>query len=202
MVDEILEPVEQEAVIEKSRLVYLTDPFDSPDGEAVRFTMFKNLENLSPDPPLPFGYRLEAHTDQILPAFAAVLAVSYSDSTDLPLYPRLASREGCLAFLKEITGGPSFVTGASWLVLFQKEPAALVLSSRSRDGSIGHLNIVAVAPRHRRMGVGRHLVSKALWAFRDRHIGEAALRVNRGNRGAIRFFRTVGFQVGESRTYL
>jgi ribosomal protein S18 acetylase RimI-like enzyme len=188
--------------MEKADSEFLSDPFDSPDGEVVRFTMFKELEMLAPDPPLPFGYRLEPWTDLLMPAYAAVLAVSFSDSPDLDHYPRLASRDGCLSMLKEIAGAQGFITGGSWLVLANKEPAATILTSRTRDGVSGFINVVAVAPRHRLMGIGRHLVSKALWTFRDRHLDQGILRVNRSNRGALRFFRSAGFQAGESRTYL
>lgn len=188
--------------LETVRSGEILDPFDSPEGEVVRFTMWRSIEQLAPDPPLSFGYRLEPFTAPILPAFAAVLAVSFSDSTDLRLYPRLSSRDGCLSLLKELSNGPGFLPGASWMALFNKEPSALIMASRSQDMTFGQIQVVAVSPRHRRVGVGRHLVSKSLWALRDRHITRVILRVNRSNRIAIRFFRSIGFQVSESKTFL
>jgi ribosomal protein S18 acetylase RimI-like enzyme len=184
------------------KIVPAIDPFDLPEGEVVRFTMFRSLENLPPDPPLPFGYRLEVWNKPILPAYAAVLAVSFADSPDLDLYPRLASKDGCENLVKEMSSTSGFVAGASWIALFGKEPAAAVLCSRTVDGLTGFVNVVAVAPRHRRIGIGKQIVNKALWAFHDRHLSGAATRISRGNRGAIMFFRSIGFQVGESRTHL
>jgi [ribosomal protein S18]-alanine N-acetyltransferase len=196
------DPVNKPDSSEKIRTDFLSDPFDSPSGEVVRLTMSKRLENLAPDPPLAFGYRLEPWTELVQPAFAAVLAVSFSDSVDLENYPRLASRDGCLSILKEISESPNYLASGSWLALFNKEPAGAILASRSPDGSTGLINIVAVAPRHRRNGIGSHLVSKTLWVFRDHRIQLALLRVNRNNRGALRFFRSIGLQAAESRTYL
>ena len=181
---------------------FISDPFDSPEGETVRFTMVRELKDVPPEPPLPFGYRVEAWTAPILPAYASVLAVAFADSPELQLYPKLGSREGCLSLVKELTSGPGFLASGSWLVIFDKEPAAMIISSRLPEEKTGQINVVAVAPRHRRLGIGKHLVTKALWAFKDRHLPLATLRVNRSNRIAVRFFRSSGFQVSEARSYI
>jgi len=178
------------------------DPFDRPDGEVVRFTMYREVIELQSDRPLPFGYRPEPWTAQVLPAFAAVLAVAFSDSPDLEYYPKLSSKDGCVEILEEISESAGFLPGASWLVLFNREPAAIVLSSRAVQGLMSRVNIVAVAPRHRRVKVGTHLLNKAMWAVRDRRIPGTMLRINRNNRVGIRFFRSAGFQVSSSDTYL
>ncbi len=135
----------------------------------------------------------------MVPAYAAVLAVSFADSPDLSLYPKLASKEGCTQIIEDLTASPEFLTGGSWLVLFNKEPAAVILSSRGKGTKYGKIEVVSVAPRHRRVKVGTHLVNKASWSFRDRHLSEARLGVSRSNRNAVRFFRSMNFHVSDSK---
>ncbi len=180
------------------RLGSAVDPFDRPQGEVVRFAMDRALGNLPPEHPMPFGYRIEPWCEPMLPAYGSVLAVAFADSPDLEFYPRLASREGCTDLIEQMTSRVCFLTGGTWLVLFNREPAAMIISSRSPGKDYGRIDVVAVAPRHRRIGVGAHLAYKAMWAFYDRHLPKAVLRVNRPNRGAVRFFRSLGFQVRTS----
>jgi len=138
----------------------------------------------------------------MLPAYAAVLAVAFSDSSDLDFYNRLSSREGCREIMLDLVNNPGFMSGGSWLVFFNREPAAMIISSREPGKDKGCVEVVAVAPRHRRVKVGSHLVGKALWAFRDRRLSEVHCGVNRPNRNAVRFFRSLGFQAKGSEEFL
>lgn len=176
-------------------------PFDRPIGSVVRYTMTRGLRQLKPDRPLPFGYRLEPYCEPMAPAYASVLAVAFADSSDLDLYPKLASREGCTELVREMTELPGFLPGASWLVLFNREPCGLTLTNRVGRATLASVQVVAVAPRHRRISVGSHLVTKALWAFRDRRLESGEARINRTNRAAVLFFRSLGFQVSGSKTF-
>jgi ribosomal protein S18 acetylase RimI-like enzyme len=138
----------------------------------------------------------------MVPAYASVLAVAFAESPDLALYPKLGTREGCKELVREIGESPGFLPGASWLVLFSREPCALVLTSRTGREAYGNVLVVAVAPRHRRVRVGTHLVTKALWAFRDRRLERGEVKVNRSNRTGVIFFRSLGFQAAESETFM
>lgn len=177
------------------------DPFENPEKEVTRFTMHRELYHLPHDRTLPFGYRAEPWCPPVMPAFAAALAVSFSDSPDLAVYTELASKEGCLNFLKDIVSLPGFLTGASWLVYFGREPCGLMLCSKPSKEMEGVINLMGVAPRHRRMSIGSRLLVKALWGMRDRRMSRVILKVNKECRGAVRFFREQGFQVGESKEY-
>lgn len=177
-------------------------PFDKPEIEVVRFTLARELKNIPRDRPLPFGYRVEPWVNSLIPAFAAVLAVTFSNTPEIQLYPRLASRDGCREIMKELVAMPNFLTGASWVVLFNKEPAAMIASTRSGDVRTGKIEVLAVAPRHQRSGVGTHILIKALWAFKDHHSTRVEFRTNRNNRKVIRFFRSAGFHVDSSETFL
>ena len=177
------------------------DPFEKPEKEITRFTMDRDLLKLPHDLPLPFGYRVEPWCPPLMPAFAAALAVSFSDSPDVPVYSDLASREGCRLILDELVDAADFLSGATWLLFFGREPCGLMLCSKAHDKSKGVVNIVGIAPRHRRMAIGSRVLIKALWAMRDRKIPHASLKVNRDSRGAVMFFRAHGFQVSDSKEY-
>lgn len=176
-------------------------PFEKPYKEITRFTMYKDLYKLPADDPLPFGYRVEPWFPSLLPAFAAALAVSVSDSPDIEIYPKLASKDGCVELLKEIAAAPDFLSGVSWLGFFKREPCAVLMASWNPVQREGIINIIGVAPRHRRLAIGSRLLIRALWALRDRKITSAVLRVNRECRGAVQFFRAMGFQVSDLRKY-
>jgi ribosomal protein S18 acetylase RimI-like enzyme len=177
------------------------DPFEKPEKVITRFTMYRDLLELPHDYPLPFGYRVEPWFPPLMPAFAAALAVSFSDSPDISAYSDLVSKDGCLLILNEIVNAPGFLSGASWLVFFRREPCGLIVCSVSPNGSEGIVNILGIAPRHRRMALGQRVLIKGLWAMRDRKIPRAQLTVNRDCRGAVIFFRSQGFQVSESKEY-
>lgn len=176
-------------------------PFDRPEGELTRFKMVRSTLHLPKEDPLPFGYRVENWVNAMLPAYAAVLAVAFADSPELNHYPRLASREGCLQMMNELVALPTFLTGASWLILHKKEPAAIVVSRHSPENSSGIIEMLAVSPKHRGVYIGRHILFKALWAFRDHHFRHAEFRINKENRSVIRFFRNAGFHVDSSETF-
>jgi GNAT superfamily N-acetyltransferase len=180
----------------------LFDPFEQPSAEVVRLTLGRSLDILTTEHQLPFGYRLEPWCQPLIPAFAASMAVAFSDSPDLEIYPALGSREGCLRLMNEIVEIPGFLSGACWLVFFDREPCAHILSSQAFDSNSGEIMSIGIAPRHRRLGVGTHLVNKTLWALHDRKCNQASAKVNRSNRGAIRFFRSLGFQASASQEYI
>jgi len=177
-------------------------PFENPIGGLVRFTMVKDLIEPPADLPMPFGYRVEPWTDPMLPAYAAAMAVAFSDSPELEVYPKLGSREGCVSIVKDISAMPDFLAGASLLAFFNREPCAFILTGFSKGAAEGRIHVLGVGPRHRGIHIGTQLVNMALWAFRDRRFVRAVVRVNRLNRGGIRFFRTLGFHVSSSQEYL
>ena len=90
--------------------------------------MYRSLKELRPEPPLPFGYRVDPWCDPMLPAYAAVLAVAFADSHEVELYPRLGWREGCIDLLRDLTELGGFSRGVSLLVMFNKEPSGLAMA--------------------------------------------------------------------------
>ena len=177
------------------------DPFENPQIPVTRFTMDRKLYTLPHDNPLPFGYRTEPWCAPMLPAFAAAFAVSYNDSPDIQVYPDIASREGCQELLSKLVSAENFLSGVSWLVFFDREPCAMLMASTDDNNETGKIDVIGVAPRHRRMRIGSILLVKALWGMRDRKMPRVMLHVNRDCRAAVQFFRGAGFQVTNSREY-
>lgn len=177
------------------------DPFEKPSEGHVRLVMEAGLQDIPGDMPLPFGYRIEQWCEPMIPAYAAALAVAFSDSPDTQYYPRLASREGCDSLIRDLAKMPGFFSGASWLLFFNREPCAILLTGHYPEEHAGRILALGVAPRHRIVGVGKFLVNRGLWAFRDRKLEKGIVKVNRLNRGAVRFFRSCGFQTSRSQKY-
>ena len=177
------------------------DPFDRPQVEAVRFTMYRPLVELPPTRPVPPGYTSDPWMIRSLPAASAVLKIAYTCSPDAQLYSNLGSHKGCTDLLNDLTDLPGFLPEASFLVNHNDSPAGLVICSHTPGGIFGQINIVAVVPRHRRRGLATYLTRRALWALSDKGLFHATLQVNRENRNAIRFFRTLGFQVNGAGVY-
>jgi len=178
------------------------DPFDKPAAEVVRFSMVRKIKNLPPDIPLPFGYRAEPWVGPLIPAFAASMAVAYAGSSELVVYPRLATREGCQRIVQDICNMPDYLSGASWLVFFNREPCGFILCGQAKIGEIAQIRIFGVTPRHKRFKVGSWLVNRALWAFHDRKFPLAMINVTRSNRDGVRFLRSLGFYVAQSHEYI
>ncbi|MEM1196314.1 MAG: GNAT family acetyltransferase [Pseudomonadota bacterium] len=61
------------------------------------------------------------------------------------------------------------------------------------DGHRGWLYSVAVAPDHRRSGVGRSLVEEACAKLGDMGCAKVNLQIRAGNEAVVAFYRTLGF---------
>lgn len=61
-------------------------------------------------------------------------------------------------------------------------------------GSVGHIKDLAVRPAHRREGVGRRLLSRAMFELDDAGAVRAELEVRRGNEAARALYEEFGFE--------
>ena len=79
----------------------------------------------------------------------------------------------------------SFLPGATWLIsCLRPESDELVtycgtIQGLAQPGDFGAVQNVGVVPEHRRLGLGRALVQKALIGFRDAQLSRAYLEVTR-----------------------
>ena len=79
-----------------------------------------------------------------------------------------------------------------------EEVAGYLLLHRAAPATVAKL---AVAPRHRRQGVGRALVEAALDMFRTTQHDECVLQVDEANAAAQRLYESVGFRVCHRREH-
>jgi ribosomal protein S18 acetylase RimI-like enzyme len=138
----------------------------------------------------------------MMPAYAATMAVAFSDSSDLEVFPKLASKDGCGNIMADLVALEGFFTGASWLAFFNREPCAIILTGLAGREGVASIRVVGVAPRHRRIKIGSQLVNKALWALHDRKFKRAIVKVSRHNRAGVMFFRSMEFHIESSQEYL
>lgn len=66
--------------------------------------------------------------------------------------------------------------------------------SRKIGGS-GHILAIAVAPEHRRMGIGKALMERVVQHFLANNVKRIWLEVRASNKGAIIFYKKIGFHV-------
>jgi ribosomal protein S18 acetylase RimI-like enzyme len=178
----------------------ISDPFDRPQVETVRFAMYRNLHDIPPCRPLPPGYELHPWNLRSVAPGSAVLKIAFTSTPDASLYTELKSDRGCGYILEELTELPGFLPEASWIISLNNAPCAVVLSHQL-PGLVGQISVVAVTPQHRKRGLATNLIRKALWTFQEMGLLYSILYVNRSNRNAIRFFRSLNYQVSASCVY-
>ncbi|MCX6644886.1 MAG: GNAT family N-acetyltransferase [bacterium] len=177
------------------------DPFSRPLIKILRLTMYKNLNSVNAPRPLPIGYDIEPWSVDRMREYGFVLKQAYSYTTDLVVYPELNSFEGSQSMVEEWTDLDGFLDSASFLVTKNNEPVAMILSTRTPASVFGQIFVVAVSPRYRRLGIGRHLVQRVLVRFQDIGLKHATLFLNSSNRRAFKFFYNVGFNVDGKAIY-
>jgi len=70
------------------------------------------------------------------------------------------------------------------------------------SGKNGHVDSVAVAPQHRRRGIGTALLSAVTHGLIEEGVEQIHLEVRKGNTAAISFYERMGFRVSsEIRRY-
>jgi ribosomal protein S18 acetylase RimI-like enzyme len=164
-----------------------------------RFRMEINLSGRSLMPaPAASHYSFLPWHESLLDAFARAKFLSFRDEFDTNVFPCLGEFEGCQRLMAEIVGKPGFLPEATWLIVRPPSPGARpeycgtvqgVRDQRGR-GAIQNLGVVAA---HRRGGLGRNLLLRALAGFRQSGVNRVWLEVTAQNDAAIRLYRRVGF---------
>ncbi len=102
--------------------------------------------------------------------------------------------------MKEIVSQRTFCPSATWMVVYQPEPDwpagdCGTIQGITRNGGIGSIQNVGVTPEHRGQGIGRALVIQALRGFLECGMACSVLEVTAENEGAVRLYRSIGFEV-------
>ena len=183
------------------RINLRTDPFSRPLIKILRLTMYKNLKDVVEPEPLPNGYKIEPWMEEKIRGFGYILKQAFTFTSELAVYPELSSSEGTINMVDEWSDLDGFLPEASFLVTKNSEPVAMVLSSRTPASVFGQIYVVAVSPKHRRLGIGSHMVQSVLVEFQRLGLKHATLFLNSSNRRATRFFQKLGFKVDGKAIY-
>lgn len=166
---------------------------------AARARMVLDLAAGPPPPsPLPPAYRIAPWTDSYRPAAGELLAGAHLDSADAALYPELAGPEGPQRLLERACAGMygRFDPALAPMLLAGADLAGLCLNVwHAALPNQGFILDLAVAPAHRRRGLGRALVVASAQAFYQAGARTLGLAVTLANRPAVALYEGLGFQV-------
>ncbi len=151
-------------------------------------------------PGMPRGYRLFPWDGSLLQAHAEAKFSSFRDEMDAAIFPCFTELDGCSRLMSEIVRKPGFLPAATWLAVREGEhgdpvePCGTVQGIQDSSG-LGSIQNLGVVPGHRRRGLGRVLLFRALRGFREAGLTRAFLEVTAENHGAIRLYERTGFRV-------
>lgn len=166
-----------------------------------RFRMQMDLRQAFFNPPeLPEGYRFLSWRSLLLERHANVKWKAFRDDLDGQVFACLGQAPGCLSLMREIVSQRTFCALATWMVVYQPEPDwpagdCGTIQGITRNGGIGAIQNVGVTPEHRGLGIGRALVIQALRGFLQCGMISSALEVTADNEGAVKLYRSIGFEV-------
>jgi mycothiol synthase len=95
--------------------------------------------------------------------------------------------------MREISRKHGFRPEATWLVANPDGSCGTIQGITERNG-MGAIQNLGVLPQHRGRGLGKALLMKALYGFRNAGLGRAFLEVTAQNDSAIRLYRQLGFR--------
>lgn len=151
---------------------------------------------------LPEGYCWIPWRPLLSERHALVKWRSFRNDLDGQVFECLRNLDGCRRLISEISRQPKFCTAATWMIAFRPDlswPAddCGTIQGIARSGGIGAIQNVGVTPEHRRQGLGRAIVLKALEGFWNAGLTAASLEVTADNRVAVKLYETLGFRVAK-----
>lgn len=165
-----------------------------------RYWMELDLRRWSPEAVrLPEGYSLLPWHPDLLESHAQAKYESFREDLDAVVFPCLGQHEGCRRLMEEIARSQGFLPEATWLAVFCDEVRRVPVPCGTIQGIVdakrrGAVQNLGVVPEHRRRGLGRALLCRALQGFQQAGLERAGLEVTAENAGAVRLYRRVGFR--------
>jgi ribosomal protein S18 acetylase RimI-like enzyme len=148
----------------------------------------------------PRGYALVPWEETDAAAHAEAKFLSFHEELDASVFPCLATREGCLRLMREISCKRRFVPQATWLAVRPRrdsrplEYCGTVQGILDSGNGLGAIQNLGIAPEHRGRGLGTALLCAALEGFRRLRLGRVYLEVTAQNDAAVRLYQRVGFR--------
>lgn len=158
------------------------------------------------EPMLPPGYVWTTWRADRIERHAWAKYRSFHDEIDASVFSSLAHYEGCLRLMSEIARRDGFLPQATWLITrsFSDEEYEDVATIQGLvtvtdrlflTEQVGAIQNVGVTPEHRGLGLGRALVLKSLWGFREAGLRSVYLEVTANNAPAVQLYRSLGFRL-------
>jgi GNAT superfamily N-acetyltransferase len=169
-----------------------------------RLRMLMDLRKLpSHEPVLPFGYRCLPWEPELLARHAAVKYRCFRGPGDGRVFQSLSHPSGCRQLMEYISEHPLFVPAATWLLVYDDPIRDETIDCGTIQGlattvDLGAIQNVGIAPEHRRLGLGRTIVLKALFGFRDFGASRVSLEVTADNIPAVRLYLSLGFRLSKT----
>ena len=154
-------------------------------------------------PVLPEAYQWVPWDPSLLERHANAKFESFRTEIDSRVFPCLGVYDGCRRLMQEISNRECFLPEATWLIAHTHPEGGPpvdcgTIQGLSQPGDIGAVQNVGVVPEHRRQGLGRALVLKALIGFREARMTRAYLEVTARNTMAVNLYRSIGFQLART----
>ncbi|HVS53356.1 MAG TPA: GNAT family acetyltransferase [Opitutaceae bacterium] len=84
-----------------------------------------------------------------------------------------------------------------WFLVGERDGRVIATCMAGYEGHRGWINLLAVAPRHQRGGVGRAMMTEAERRLRAAGCAKINLQVRTTNRAVIAFYERLGFAVDD-----
>jgi mycothiol synthase len=151
--------------------------------------MVRRLDDVLPGAPaLPRGYAIRSvNVEHDAARLHALDALSFAANPDyVPESPG--------AFREEHLEAHDFDADLSSVAEREGRMAGFLLARRRPDDGIGYVDILAVHPEHRRLGLGSVLLMNAFAQFAAAGLEQAQLSVASDNAGALRVYERAGMK--------
>jgi len=128
--------------------------------------------------------------------WARIASVAYEDYEDF--------RSVSVEEMKRMESSPSFDGSGMFIAELDGTPIGIVKASvdKFREEKKGFISWLGVLPKHRRCGVGKALVQKALESLRERGMEIAETALDSDREICVRLFEGLGFKLVRSSSFM
>lgn len=144
-------------------------------------------------PSWPDEIRCLPWKNELIESHAEALIDSFHGEMDSLLFPNLGNAIGCHCLIEEIANRKGFLPEGTWLLQASSSPCGTIQTLQER-GACGAIQNVGISPSYRGRGLGKLLVSQALWGMQTAGLGKAVLEVTSGNFSAMQLYLSLGFR--------
>ena len=150
------------------------------------------------EPLLPNGYQWQAWSPDFLERHATVKFHCFAHEQDGRVFRSLREQSGCRNLMEYISGHEQFLPETTWLLVHSTDSGLEdcgTVQGIAPTPDLGALQNVGIVAEHRRQGLGRALMLKAMRGFQQLGITRVSLEVTADNQGAVQLYESLGFRL-------